>query len=77
LAFQPKLQTSFDVTPPIELRTHHIEHVRRRKERLDALIPRLLVYRGFELIGAEIFVVAVPAFRVDDVERIGRGHQDF
>src|SRR5262245_13653155 len=45
---------------PIELRAHHVEDGRRRRQRFQAVVPGLLVDRGLELISLEILVLGRP-----------------
>ena len=62
---------------PVELAAHHLEHRRRRGERLHAVIPLLLVHRRLEIRAGEVLVGLDPALGLDHLERIGRGHEDF
>ena len=60
---------------PVKLRTHQLQHVRRRHQGLDAVIPRLFVDRGLQRVALEILVRFEPTLGLHDVERIGRRHQ--
>ena len=60
---------------PIELGAHHRQHVRCRYQRLDALIPILLVDGGLQRIAFEILVGLQPTFGLHDIERVGGRHQ--
>ena len=61
---------------PVEFRAHHGEHRRRRNQRLDAVVPTLLVDRGLQLIALQRLVLGRPTIGLHDLQRIGRCHQD-
>ena len=63
---------------PVQLFVHHPQDPRKRHQRLDAGIPRLCFDRGGKLVSLEVRMSGIlqPTIGFDDVERIGRGHQD-
>ena len=62
----------------VERSVHHPQDPRKRRQRLDAGIPRLCLERGGKLVSLQVPMSGIlqPAIRFDDLERIGRGHQD-
>ena len=64
-----------DLLGPVELVVHHLEDLRKRRQRLDADVPVLVLDRGHRRIALEIGIGLRPARRLDDFERIARGHQ--
>jgi hypothetical protein len=62
---------------PIELSAHHFKNSPSRRQGFDAVIPFLLGRLGFQLIALEVLVSLHPAFRLDHLQRIGRGHEHF
>jgi hypothetical protein len=63
---------------PVEGGLHHAQDVGKRDERLDARIPRLQVEGSRQSEAGQGCVRGIlkPARRVDDLERVGRRHQD-
>ena len=62
---------------PVELFAHHRQHRRRRDQRLDALVPALLVDLGLQRVALERLVRGRPAVRLHHLQRISRRHQNF
>ena len=60
---------------PVELVVHHLEHARRAGQRLDAVVPGLLVDFRFQLIAFEVLVLFDPAGGSHHFQRIGRSRQ--
>ena len=63
---------------PVERSVHHSQDPGKRRQRLDAWIPRLCLGRGGKLVSLQVGISGIlePTIRLDDLERIGRGHQD-
>ena len=63
---------------PVERSVHHPQDPRKRHQRLDAGIPRLCLGRGGKLVSLKVRMSGIlePTIRFDDLERVGRGHQD-
>ena len=60
---------------PIEILVHHVEHGRRRHERLHARVPILLGESLVELVALQRCIGFGEAVGLHHLERIGRGHQ--
>ena len=61
---------------PVELRAHHRDDVGRGRERLHASVPRLQLGRRAQRVALQVLVFLDPAVRLNDLERIGRRHDD-
>ena len=65
-----------ELLSPFELVAHHLQRLRQRSQRLHARIPGLLLHRALERLAGHVRIDLRPARRRDDLERIGRGHED-
>jgi hypothetical protein len=63
------------VLRPVEVLGHALQEVGELRETLDARVPVLLRERLVEVVALEVLVLAPPAVRLDDLERVGRGDQ--
>ncbi len=63
---------------PVELVVHLLDDLREGHQRFDAGIPGHWLQRGDQRIAVDRRVMRVrqPALRLDQLDRIGRGHQD-
>ena len=63
---------------PLQIAVHHAQELRKRNERFDARIPGLLLQRRRQYVALKRRVGGSlqPAVRLDNLERVGRGHQD-
>ncbi len=60
---------------PVELVAHHGEDVGGAGQRLDAIVPALLVHLRLQRIALEALALFQPAVGLHDLQRIGRGSQ--
>ena len=60
---------------PVELLVHRLEGLREGDERLHAHVPGLALHRLHRGVALHVRVRLHPARGLDDLERIGRGHQ--
>ena len=60
---------------PVELIAHQFEHVRRRRQRFDAVVPALLDDGGLKRVALEGLVGGDPSLRLHHLKRVGRSHQ--
>ena len=65
-----------EVRRPVEIRAHHLDDVRKARERLYRRIPILVVDPGIIVVGDEGLVLVKPALRLDDLHRVGAGGQE-
>jgi hypothetical protein len=61
---------------PFELLVHQRQDLGKHDERLHAVVPRLFLELLVELIALEARIVLDEPRRLDDLERVRRGHQD-
>src|SRR6185436_14294922 len=60
----------------VEFLVHRRQHLRKRGQRLHARIPFLLLQSVFERLLLQPRIRLCPARGLDDLQRIGRRHQD-
>src|SRR4029450_13669404 len=65
-----------EILRPVELLVHHSPPPREGAEGFHAVVPGLLLERLVELVALEIRVGLGEAGGLDDLEGIGRGHED-
>src|SRR2546428_6830574 len=61
---------------PVQLLVHHLEDLGKRDERFDAGVPAILCNRLHRLVAFKAGIGPGPTRGLDDLERIGRGHQN-
>ncbi len=61
---------------PVEILVHLLQHLRHGGERFDCRIPGLLRHGILERLAADLGIGLDPARRLNDLQRIGRCHQD-
>jgi hypothetical protein len=60
---------------PAQIMIEHCQCVGNRRQRYNACVPALAIERTFDVVGFDVRVVFDPPCRLDDFERISRGHQ--
>ncbi len=55
---------------PLRLLNHHVEDLRKRRERLHAFVPLLLLQGGIERVPLKARVCLYPAVRIVNITRI-------
>ena len=65
-----------EIRRPGQLLVHHGEHLGKSRQGLHAGVPILLLHGVLEFVPLEPGVVLDPARRLDDLDGVGRRHQD-
>jgi len=61
---------------PVELLVHHRQHVGKRDQRFHARVPGFFLDGLRDRIAFDVGMLLLPARRLHDFQRIGRGHED-